>query len=406
MTEWTIDRLDELMAHFDEGYADNFDEAYKRFEQVSLAPPSDLPHDPFSPEYRARYLQLYQTLANRSSYEVENEGCEFDVDQFAIRPFPYFTKSTLLAGKHFSLIGTLLTMMGDLKEGSRILECGFGWGHTTLALAMLGHNVTGLDIEARFCEVVRRRAIDAKVDVELVNSDFLWVETTDQKFDAVCFFESFHHCWEFERLLLALQNIIAPGGKIYFGAEPINEQFTVPWGVRLDGESLLVARRNGWMELGFHSDYFAELLKRTGWFGQCIEPHFWVATRRSEPLVFKGGDVRLHTQVGTKEGDLLRIYAADTAYALYGPYMTLPAGNYRAVIDLDVEPFDGIATMDIAIDGGNVIAAGQFDASQCAAGSVECTFTLGQKAERLEARLVVPGGFKANVRRLSFAPLD
>lgn len=401
MTDWTIDRLDELLAHFDEGYANNFDDAYKRFEAVSLVPPADLPVDPFSPEYRARYLDLYHTIANRTSYEVANEGCEFDVDQFALRPFPYFSKSTKLAGKHFSLIGSLLTMMGDLPEGSRVLECGFGWGHTTLALAMLGHCVTALDIEARFCEVVRRRAAEARVEVELINSDFLWVETNERQFDAVVFFESFHHCWEFERLLTALKKVVAPGGRIYFGAEPINEQFTVPWGVRLDGESLLVARRNGWMELGFHSHYFAELLRRTGWTGQCIEPHFWIATHRGEPMIFQASDSRMHTQIGVKDGNRIRIDTADGGYALFGPYISLPAGQYRAEIELENgQSFAGEAMIDVCIEMGSIVSAAPFTDRPA------CSFTLSENSSRVEVRLIVPAGFKADLRQLTIIALD
>ncbi len=38
----------------------------------------------------------------------------------------------------------------------------------------------------------------------------------------------------------------------------------MPWGVRTDGESLWAIRRNGWLELGFHPDYFRQALGRVG----------------------------------------------------------------------------------------------------------------------------------------------
>jgi len=128
-----------------------------------------------------------------------------------------------------------------------------------------------------------------RVDLTLINADFLWAETTDRRFDAVCFFESFHHCWEFERLLRALHRVLLPGGKVYFGAEPINRDFTVPWGVRLDGESLFVARKWGWMELGFHSDFFEEIAKyraaRRIWYKTMTE-RFGAKLARSSALRF------------------------------------------------------------------------------------------------------------------------
>ena len=48
-------------------------------------------------------------------------------------------------------IGFLLRAMA-LPPGARVLEFGPGWGHTSLMLAQLGHRVTVVDIEARFCE--------------------------------------------------------------------------------------------------------------------------------------------------------------------------------------------------------------------------------------------------------------
>ena len=167
---------------------------------------------------------------------------------------------------------------------------------------MLGHNVTAVDIEDRYCELVQRRSELLKVDVDIVNSDFCG-GTNREEVRRNCIF----------RVLPSLLGIPTPpqipasrdkaGGKIYFGAEPINEQFVIPWGTRLDGEFLFVARRCGWMELGFHSDFFAELLSRTGWRGRCVSPHFWVATSAAEPaepIVIEANDLRLGTMVGTR----------------------------------------------------------------------------------------------------------
>lgn len=283
-------QLDSLLEYFDEGYKTSHDEAYRRFSTSRLAAPDDLPKDPFSSEYRSIYLELYKKISMRNVYSVENERSEFNVDQLSMRPFPYFTRSLKLASSHFTLMGTLFASM-EIEQGARILECGFGCGTTSLNLAMLGHHVTALDIEERYCDVLARRAELHQVDnIEIIHADFLWIESTEQKFDAVVFFESFHHCWEFERLLRALHGVLLPGGKIYFGAEPIDGRFATPWGIRLDGESLFVARRFGWMELGFRSDFFEELLSRTGWVGTCVQPHFWIASRRDDPATIAAAD--------------------------------------------------------------------------------------------------------------------
>src|SRR5258708_7405597 len=186
MSAVPISELDNLLKHFDDGYAQSHDEAYRRFSQNHVSPPEDLPSDPFSKEYAARYLDLYKKISTRPAYSVQNERSSFDIDAFTLRPFPYFTKSLKLAALHFTLMGKLMEIM-EVKENSSILEFGFGWGNTTLALAMLGHKVTAVDIEERYCELVRRRAEMLSVDVELINAEYLWAETANRKFDAICF---------------------------------------------------------------------------------------------------------------------------------------------------------------------------------------------------------------------------
>jgi ubiquinone/menaquinone biosynthesis C-methylase UbiE len=393
---------------FDEGYKISHDEAYKRFAQSQLAPPDDLPSDPFSPEYRDQYLKLYKKISTRDSYSVQNERSQFDVDSLTYRPFPYFTKSLRLAAIHYTLMGKLFEIL-DLKANSKILECGFGWGNTTLALAMLGHNVTALDIEERYCEVVRRRAEILRVDnIELVNSDFLWVEMTEKKFDAVIFFESFHHCWEFERLLKALHRVMLPGGKIYFAAEPINTEFTTPWGVRLDGESLWVARNAGWMELGFHSDFFEELLARTGWVGSCLHPHFWVASSASEPIVIQANDARLSSLIGSKTGEVLEVEApkgsGSSHFAMFGPYIGLPKMRFQAAITIDTKTrSSGPLTIDVCHDAGaKVLSTKLCSEQEIAEGTIRIDFEPTERAKDLEVRLQVPGGYVGTITQLSF----
>ena len=76
-----------------------------------------------------------------------------------------------------------------------------------------------------------------------------------------------------------MHKILKPKGEIYFAAEPITNIFPLPWTLRLDGESLFVIRKHGWMELGFRADFFSELLNKTGWDGECMEEGFWKATK-------------------------------------------------------------------------------------------------------------------------------
>lgn len=330
-----------------------------------------------------------------------------DIDKHIFRPYPYFTKSLKRTAQHYDLMAKLFDMM-ELEPGASILECGFGWGNTTLALAMLDYKVTALDIEQLYCELVERRAkiLDVQ-NVEFVNSDFLWVETTDRKFDAVVYFESFHHCWDFERLLKALHRVLNPGGKIYFGAEPINDGFKVPWGVRLDGESLFVARRSGWMELGFRPEFFAELLLRTGWRGVNVGPHFWMATRRSEPLWLPADRSGFGSQFGVRENGGMTIAPVGDQqhYALFGPYINMTPGTYDFSFRLKSS---GESAMPIVLDicsnrGNEVHMSREFDGDAIRSGNLSLRVTLDEAISDLECLILVHGSFSGEVEGISIS---
>ena len=235
-------------------------EVFTRF-QMELPRPAE--PDPFSPRYRDEIMELYRRIAGRP-YSVRNEIMPLDVERSVRCPFPFSSQSAKTAGLFTMGLGFLLHSI-DRPAGARILEFGPGWGNSTIALALLGYDVTAVEIGPDFCELLRRRAEQAGVALTVVNDDFLWAETVTEPFDAVVFFECFHHCSDHRRLLAALDRAVAPGGRIYFAAEPIVANWPMPWGLRGDGESLWAIRSGGWMELGFSEDYFREALRRAGW---------------------------------------------------------------------------------------------------------------------------------------------
>ena len=108
------------------GFQMDFDEFYK-----------ELPKDPFSPEYFAFQMQMYDTLAGKK-YKVSNEVSVLDITSSITCPFPYNSRNHDTAGMHLSSLGFVIGHM-KLAAGSKILEFGAGWGNTTFALALLGH---------------------------------------------------------------------------------------------------------------------------------------------------------------------------------------------------------------------------------------------------------------------------
>ena len=259
----TLAELDVKLAECAAAHAVSDDELRRVFASFQMDISADMPADPFSPEYRQHVMALYGHIAGRP-YDVRNEVTKFDTAAADRRPFPFYTKNPKTAGFFMMGTGFLLHAL-DLKPGARIVEFGPGWGNTTIALAMLGFDVTAVEIEPDFCDLLERRARRQEVDLKVVNADFMWAETVSEPFDAAIFFECFHHCSDHNRLLAALGNAVAPGGHVYIAAEPINPNFPVPWGLRGDGESLWAIRSNGWMELGFQESYFREAARRAGW---------------------------------------------------------------------------------------------------------------------------------------------
>jgi SAM-dependent methyltransferase len=398
----TLTTLDDLDAKLQECHAagqvsdDALREVFRTF-QMDFS--GELPADPFDPTYAAAQMGIYERISGRR-YALANEATPFDLEQAGRRPFPYNTGSCGTAGQHLSAIGFLLRTM-QLAPGGRVLEFGPGWGNTTLALAQLGFDVTAVDVEPRFCELIRRRAALVGATVTAINSDFFWAESARERFDAVVFFECFHHCADHGRLLRALHGVLAESGRLYFGAEPIVDDYPVPWGVRMDGESLWAIRSNGWLELGFRTDYFRQALHRAGWAARKHVSDFvggtvWEAWRRDAgPFRVPAADPRLHTVTGVKDAGGIRLRGGATGYGLFGPYVPLGPGRYlgRVLFAADA-PRAGRFVLDVAAQNGQqVLASVAHDAAAIPPGdgAAAVEFALDAWEDAVELRVLCDG---------------
>ena len=74
--------------------------------------------------------------------------------------------------------------------------------------------------------------------------------------------------------------------------------------------------------------------------------------------LFLADDPRLKTRIGHRALNSIRIATLNGGCALYGPYLSLPAGSYEAVIRFDPEtPYHGDAMMDVCTEVGKVALA-------------------------------------------------
>lgn len=282
----SLDELDVILKEADAAEAISDDALRQVFTTFRMEFPLELPTDPYSEDYQNKQFEFYEYLAGKE-YRTENEESIFDVGNASSRPFPFYTGSPQTVGNHLIAIGHLIRTI-NLPENSSILEFGPGWGNTTVWLARMGYEVTAIDIENRFINLIKKRAKQKSLEVEAIQGDFQFIHTTNRQWDAILFFECFHHCADHQALVKGLDRVIKPGGKVIFAAEPITDDFPIPWGFRLDGESLWAIRKNGWCELGFQETYFRELLAKNGWDINkhvCTETPWgtiFVATRQDE----------------------------------------------------------------------------------------------------------------------------
>ncbi len=293
-----------------------------------------VPTDPFSNEYRLNQMNLYKKLAGKN-YSVSNEVTSFDVNELLKSPFPYCHQSFETVGDTLLAIGYLIKKMA-LPKSAAILEFGPGWGNTSIELAKTGYKVITVDIEENFVKLISERAKrEGLANLTSLQGDFFSIENFSEKFDAVLFFESFHHCDNHQLLIEKIKRVLKPGGKIVFGAEPLVPDFPIPWGLRMDGQSLWAIRKNGWLELGFNRTYFSELLKRNGmvvdYFDGNDGPWSSVAIAQiagdvTRTFSVSGG--KLKTQIGEVTSQGIRGSNND-GFLLFGPYVSLSKGQYE-----------------------------------------------------------------------------
>jgi SAM-dependent methyltransferase len=263
-----LEALDAELSRAAQLFASSEDEARALLQGFELAVPEDRPEDPFSADYREWTWRLYRALSGHTRYSVANEASPIDVERATVRPFPFETGSATVVGGDLVARGHLMRCIGEpsygLRPPARIVEFGPGWGNLTEDLVATGFRVTAVEVDAQFCELIRRRCPVPEL-LTVTQEDMLSFDPGDP-FDAAIFFESFHHCSNHLQMLANLHRIVRPGGPVFFASEPV-QTMSYPWGPRLDGLSVWSTRTYGWLELGFDTGYFDRALSRTGWRG-------------------------------------------------------------------------------------------------------------------------------------------
>ena len=132
-----------------------------------------------------------------------------------------WAESEEIAKKVATILGCGENSAGQ-NENVRILDAGCGMGRISVELALLGFNVTGIDITKPYLQAAREIATDEGVNVDFVNADlrnFCDEPALGYKgtFDAVVnLYTSFGYCKteeEDEKILVQIFKSLKKGGK-------------------------------------------------------------------------------------------------------------------------------------------------------------------------------------------------
>lgn len=261
----TLDMLDEVALDFQRGEHDRW-----RGHSLSLPDWFDPSLDPGGAAYRDQMLKLWEAITNRSGYSAaDNEDTPEIADLDAVfRPAFFASGDSQFAGGQLMAMGHIL-MRSGIGPGQRVLEYGAGFGLTALSLARLGAKVDTVDINPAFCRAVQTASDRYQVDLTPHVGEFGFNPAgTANAYDLIFFYESFHHCLDFEQLVPKLRELLTPTGRVILAGEPIFDRFCpdlpYSWGFRLDWENVAVMRIRGWLELGFQKDFLIGKFDRAG----------------------------------------------------------------------------------------------------------------------------------------------
>ena len=219
--------------------------------------------DPFSAEYFDQQISLYREITQRDLDQWSGELHPVDVPSLVMTSNPLGLRNVGFVAEHVRAISSMLGFC-NLSDSAKVLDLGAGHGLSSEVLAFCGCSVHAVDIDPKLSELSHRRAVQRGLDIRrsvLSYDDLSSVES--DTYNAAFFFQSFHHCLKPWDLIAALKTKLVDGGVIAFTGEPIYGLWR-NWGLRLDQESLYVARKFGWFESGWTHDFLRQCFARNG----------------------------------------------------------------------------------------------------------------------------------------------
>ncbi len=313
--------------------------------------------DPFSEDYFRSQIDLYEEIAGKKLDQWSGELHPVNIPTLLSSPNPLGIDKVDFISGHVRALSSMLAL-SCLGSAANVLDMGAGHGLSSEVYAFCGCNVHAIDIDPDLSELATKRAAKRSFRIKrsIMNFDSLSSIENDA-YQAAFFFQSLHHCLRPWELIAELMNKLSPDGVIAFGGEPIQDLWWKHWGIRLDQESLYVARKFGWFESGWSREFITQCFKRNGLklvlFDNGLKGgQIGVACKSLEKLSqivenavslgftplfeheIENSAQNYHSQIGKLSRNALGTTFRTNenhggGYLCYGPYISLPPGRYR-----------------------------------------------------------------------------
>lgn len=111
------------------------------------------------------------------------------------------------------------------NEKLTVLDLGCGYGQKSLFLASGGWAVTALDIDTQKLDILKTRAEQYDLGIDVVEGDMKALPLQDNLFDIVICLSTIHHqkLIDIENTLSEIFRILKPGGQVFFDILSIND---------------------------------------------------------------------------------------------------------------------------------------------------------------------------------------
>lgn len=218
--------------------------------------------DPLSAQYWDEQRRLYEEISGRNLDQQRNELLDFDLAASTEGANPYASTDTAFIANHARAINQALRI-ANLPPDPHILDMGCGWGLSTEVLAFAGAQVTAVDINPKFVDLVRLRTARYGDRVRVIRSSFDDF-TSETHYDAILFYESLHHATRPWAVIERLAPLLLAGGSFVLCGEPIQANHWKHWGIRLDALSVYCIRKHGWYESGWSEPFLRLIFAKIG----------------------------------------------------------------------------------------------------------------------------------------------